>query len=327
VASTAQYAPVVDDLRLAAARRAAAEAAVVAGVGLEVADLQLARLGTSVLLTVPDVKVMIRVDDRVPVGRATRHVAVTEALHTLAVPAVRLLAVGPQPVSVTVADAGSAEVTFWHLEDLTGAEATPAAVGRMASRLHRATTTEQARHVLAALPPFDPFLIIAEQLAAAAATGVAAPGDLERLAEVADGLSPGWPTVTGNLAGTSAFGPVGVVHGDLHADNVLMTPRGPVLADLELAGVGPVHYDLVAPVVAVTRYGMPRRSLARYATGYGAPVPGVAHRGVLRDTYELWLTTWAVANAHLDARHAIEAQRRMARWRSPQGTAPRWTLR
>jgi hypothetical protein len=84
-------------------------------------------------------------------------------------------------------------------------------------------------------------------------------------------------------------------------------------------------------VVAVQRYGEPARSLAEYARAYGQPIAPAARHGVLRDTYEMWLTAWALANRHLDARHDLEARRRLARWTpvplrpGPLG-APHWSL-
>ena len=89
--------------------------------------------------------------------------------------------------------------------------------------------------------------------------------------------------------------------------------------------------SFVPAVVAVQRYGEPARSLAEYGRAYGQPIAPAARHGVLRDTYEMWLTAWALANRHLDARHDLEARRRLARWTpvplrpGPLG-APHWSL-
>jgi aminoglycoside phosphotransferase (APT) family kinase protein len=281
-------------------------------------------MGTSVLLAADGPGVLFRVDDRVPAGRAARQVAVAQALERLDVPAVRLAGAYDQPFTVEASGNGpmdTVEVTLWRLEEPTGTPVGPATVGHLAARLHQTTASLHGRAELEQLPVFDPFLVVAEQLAAAASQPTSPTGhgaDLELLAARSAELAARWP---------GADTATGIVHGDLHAQNVLMTRRGALLADLELAGVGPVLYDLVAPVVAIERYGWPATYLGHFVRGYGAPVPGAARRGVLRDTYELWLTAWAVANRHLDRRHGIEARRRLVRWRSPSGTAPTWTLR
>lgn len=259
---------------------------------------------------------LIRVDDRVGVARAARHLAVGHALARLGVPAVRPLTGVPDPLEV----AGAA-VTLWELERLVRAPVGPAAVGHLAGRLHRATLGGQGCE---GIDRFDPLRDVAEQLAIA---------DLsDEEATLLDGVRAGvasrWASEVGDAGATdlSGLGPWGVVHGDLHAGNVLLSRRGPLLADLELAGVGPVAYDLAAPVVAVLRYGAPATGLAAYARAYRAPIPAAARHGVLRDAYELWLTTWALANRHLDGAHAHEATRRLDRWRHPH-RAGGWSLR
>jgi Ser/Thr protein kinase RdoA (MazF antagonist) len=254
--------------------------------------------------------VLYRVDDRVGVDRARRHVAVAATLRDLGVPAIRL--VGNDPVVATTAGVA---VTAWELEDLLDGPVDPATVGALARQLHAATAVALGEgRIDPAVAAFDPLGVVAEQLGAATGTDDVALLQ-QRLAEV----GAAW-VVADPL-------PTGIVHGDLHVDNVLTTRRGPVLADLELAGVGPVAYDLVAPLVAVERYGADPTTLDDYLAAYGTPLPDTARHGPLRDAYELWLTAWAVANRHLDADHEAEAQRRMQRWRTPDGDLPRWTLR
>lgn len=283
------------------------------------------RVGTSVLVVADAVGVMFRVDDQVPAERVRRQVAVASVLERSGLPAIRLAGDHHQPVVLgdpVVPGDPVVTVSAWHLEELTGAVVSPAELGGMARQLHDVAIVARGQ---VGVPPFEPFVAIIEQLATAAATGVTSPDDLELLATVTGRLAAAWPAAAADAATTPGVG-MGVVHGDLHAGNVLATRRGPVLADLELAGIGPVAYDLVAAVVAVERYGAPTSTIADYVAGYGQPIPAAARSGVLRDTYELWLTAWAVANAHVDATHAAEARARLARWHDPSGAAPPWTL-
>ena len=274
------------------------------------------RAGTAVLLADPAAGVLVRVDDRVGMARAARHLAVGQALARLGVPAVRPLEGVADPLEVD-----GAAVTLWELERLVRRPVRPAAVGHLAGRLHRATIDGQGWE---GIERFDPLRDVAEQLAIAELTEE----ETALLGGVTAEVTRRWAQEVGegDTAGVGAVGPRGIVHGDLHAGNVLLTRRGPILADLELAGVGPVAYDLAAPVVAVLRYGAPATALAAYARAYRAPIPAAARHGVLRDAYELWLTTWALANRHLDGAHALEATRRLERWRQPR-RARDWSLR
>jgi hypothetical protein len=269
-------------------------------------DLDVVRVGTSVLVAAPEPGWLFRVEPGAHERRAASQVAVATVLAAAGVPAVRVVAGVDQPVAT---DAGV--ITIWELEELTGAPVGAGELGALARQLHDVD--------LAAVPgthgdigKLDPLGAVTSLL-----DGLSDP-DARWLASHAGDLATAWDTVDA---------PGGLVHGDLHAGNVLATPHGPVLADLELSGTGPVAYDLVAPVVAIERYGADPGWLDTYEQAYGAPVPDAARSGVLRDTYELWLTAWAVANRGLDADHDLEARNRMARWRTHADPLPRWQLR
>jgi hypothetical protein len=301
--------------------------------GLDTTGLGVLRQGTSVLVGLPGPAVLARVDRAELAGRASRQVAVARVLEDLGVPAVRALddtvaglAAADRP-TLGGKDGGGAPdgtegvVTFWRWEAVAPGAPGPAQVGALAGVLHRTT---RGRRELAALPPVDPLGAIEAQVA-----GCAGDRDAEVVVDLARRLAPVW------AAACAAEDPV-VVHGDLHADNVLLTDRGPVLADLELAGVGPPAYDVAPQVVAVRRYGRPGGDLDAFRVAYGAGVPTAERVDALVAVYELWVTAWAVANRRLDAAHEREAVLRMARWSgeldrgasgaSAPADAP-WTLR
>lgn len=298
-------------------RRAVRAVVALAGArGIDTAGVGVLRTGTSVLVGLPGPCVLARVDGPALAGRAERQVRVADLLDRLGVPAVRPVVDRVLTSPVDPASPGGADaVTLWRWERTAGREARPEEVGALAGHLHRATS---GRPELAALPAAEPLGAVADQLRA----HVADDPDARVLLEVAEGLEATWAEV-------AAAAPPVVVHADLHAGNVVVTDHGPVLADLELSGVGPAAYDVAPQVVAVRRYGRPPGDLDAFLDGYGEGAPDPATVDALVPVYELWATAWSVANRGLDADHEAEARLRAARWASPgpDADARRWTLR
>lgn len=283
--------------------RAEAEAA-----GLDPAGAGVWRAGSAVLVGLPAASVLGRVDDPARSGAAARQVAAARLLRRRGVPVVHLVGPDEQPVPT---DAGP--VTMWVWEASTGGPADAAVLGALARRLHDATRGEQG------LRPYRPLDAVAEELGRARAAPGAIRADLDLLAAVATELADRWPDPVDDPLGTA------VVHGDLHTGNVVVTGRGPVLADLELAGVGPVSADVAPQVVAVRRYGAPAADLERFLAAYGADPTDWPGFEVLVEGYELWVTAWAVANRATSSSVEREAGRRLERWRT--GSSAPWSLR
>ena len=243
-------------------------------------------------------------------GAARREVAVARALAAAGVPAVRLAPVPGQPIAVA-----GAVVTVWEDAGVLPGEPDPADLGRLARRLHDATAGDPA---IAGLPPLDPLAAAADRLAQAEATAAIPARDVAFLWDVHARLAADWaalpPPPTPALA-----------HGDLHPANVFRTAAGPVLADLELSGVGDPAYDLAPSLVAVRRYGRPSAHHEAFAAAYGADVRDHPHVEVLCAVYELWVTAWAVAAAAAGPDLAAEAAVRVATWRGDPTARP-WVL-
>lgn len=275
------------------------------------------RAGTSLLVGVPGAGLLARVDRPALADRANRQVRVACLLESLAVPAVR-----SHDARVHDLPVGDGSVlTLWVWEVVSDRMATPAEVGSLAGRLHRASAGSRD---LADLAPADPLGATLEQLSMRSTTPSAVEDpDHALLRDVAAELAPVWE------AARSA-GPEVLVHADLHAGNVIVAEGGPLLADLELAGPGPAAYDLAPQVVAERRYGRPASEAIEFADAYGPDRPDAATVEALVPVYELWVTAWAVSNRGLDAAHEAEARLRLERWRGDWTAADRsgrWTLR
>jgi hypothetical protein len=84
-------------------------------------------------------------------------------------------------------------------------------------------------------------------------------------------------------------GATGLLHGDLHWPNILMTRDGAVLCDTDEIGLGSPEYD-VAYLFDPDRRVLADADLRAFASGYGSPVPDVATRRQLARRSHLTFT-------------------------------------
>jgi len=283
---------------------------VAAGCGFDIGGSGIFRSGSAVLVGLPGAGVLGRVDTPARAASAHRQVIVSEVLTELGVTSITVTDPFEQPV---VTDAGA--VTMWTWLEVVDGEVPPRVLGQVARALHDAT-----RGGLPDVPDFDLLAAVEAELDRAEESGLTAHADLALLRDRVARIVDDWPDAEDDPLG------VALVHGDLHRHNVLSTPGGPVLADLELAGVGPVCADIVPHVVAVRRYGAPPHVLDDFLAGYGLEAGGWKGFEVLVQAYELWVTSWAVANRGVSALLDDEAEVRLDRWR-PGHRFPRpWAL-
>ncbi len=294
-----------EESALAAARQAGRAA------DLDTAQAGIWRTGSAVLVGLPAVPALARVDGHDRLDDAARQVAVARALSACAVPALRPIGTAAQPV---VVDDGV--VTLWAWEP-PGRALGPHDIGVAARNLHDRTRGVDADEV----PAHDPLAATAAELDRARRAGTTDTGDLDLLRGVLVRLAAAWPDPAEDPLGTA------VVHGDLHRHNVLGARRGAVLVDLELAGRGSASADVAPQVVAERRYAAAPDDLDAFLEGYGADPRGWAGFEVLVEAYELWVTVWAVANrtGDADADADAEAELRLRYWRT--GSSGPWSLR
>lgn len=256
--------------------------------------------------------------------------AVAVLLADAGVPAARRLA-GPAPIDGWL-------VTAWR--EVPGADpdlvADPATLAGLAARLHGTTGSLDPR----GLVECDPLGAGLAQLEVAIPAGHTTDDELSILRRATTRLEPVWAAAAETARALAAAAGRGdpvddadravdggaVLHGDLHAGNVVIGRDGPVLVDLELAGWGPRAYD-AAPTVAFVRwYGRPAADLDAFDGAYGAPLTARAREHRLDEVWALWSTCWCVANRHRSA--AMEDEARLRLVTVDTGEAPRpWTLR
>ena len=89
--------------------------------------------------------------------------------------------------------------------------------------------------------------------------------------------------------------PLGVVHGDAHPGNVIVTSQGPILIDFDLAGHGPTMWDATVPTVFHRRFGLATTEVDRFFRAYDAGPYPAAEFDVLVDLQELLCASYVAA--------------------------------
>jgi hypothetical protein len=107
--------------------------------------------------------------------------------------------------------------------------------------------------------------VLGDALRAAVALAHVLPAEATRIAHVADRL----PRVA------TADATWGIVHGDLHVQQVIVTDDGVALIDVDEAGIGPGAWDVATFAVDVMRGTGERASLEPFFDGYGGPPAGL----------------------------------------------------
>ncbi len=101
--------------------------------------------------------------------------------------------------------------------------------------------------------------------------------------------------------------PQGVIHGDAHTGNLLVTPDGrAVLCDLDSVAVGPREWDLTPAAHGTARFGRNIGKYSAFAMEYGFDITAWPGWETLRQVRELQLVTSVIAS--LAGRPAVAHQ-------------------
>ncbi|MER0241044.1 aminoglycoside phosphotransferase family protein [Streptomyces sp. HSW2009] len=288
-------------------RRALAQACRTAGFpGAEMAEPL--RLAENETWRLPDHQVVVRIVAPGQALAAGREVRVARWLAANDVPTLHPLDI-PQPVDI---DGGRA-ATFWQqLPDHRHGTITDVA------------TALRALHSLPApefLPPLDPFVRVADRLAAATTLNE---DDRRWLSGLSADLAAAWRE-------RPPGAPDAPVHGDAWPGNIVRTTTGHVLMiDLERFSVGPPEWDLVSTAVRFTTTGAVTASqYATFCTAYGGQAADVTQwsgYATLAGIRELRMITYAAQHAARHPKWADQAQHRIDCLRGRRGPRPwHWT--
>jgi Ser/Thr protein kinase RdoA (MazF antagonist) len=152
--------------------------------------------------------------------------------------------------------AGERWAGFWRWEESRPERPDPAVVGRSLRLLHERLAGFGAR-----IPDLDPIVTSTERLALIRESGVVPAESIDFLAARLDRLSEAWDRFETQLW-------VSPIHGDFKIANLMTTPDGPLIMDLDDVRVAPWEWDL-ATISRSAHDGWSAEEWPAFSAGYG----------------------------------------------------------
>jgi Ser/Thr protein kinase RdoA (MazF antagonist) len=188
------------------------------------------------------------------------------------------------PVALPAADVASGPVRvgerwagFWRWEESRPGRPEPEVIGRSLRRLH-----ERLAACEVSVPDLDAIITSRQRLVRLREIDVVPAASVDFLAARLDRLSDAWDHFESQLR-------VGPIHGDFKLANLMMTPKGPLIMDLDDVRVGPWEWDL-ATISRSAHDGWSDSEWPAFAAGYGhdlltqpeaTPLRELTHLGAL----------------------------------------------
>ena len=202
--------------------------------------------------------------------------------------------------------ARSLPVTFWNYITESGPAISAAELGRVLRDLHAIPSPTDFR-----LPPFSPMPKVESRLAQLALSDFPEP-QLAILRERFAELSNGYSDLSFEL-------PLGPIHGDAHAGNLMRSGGRIVLIDLEDFCFGPREWDVAVFAVRYQAFGWESQAeYERYVAAYGYDPIQWSGFAVMRAIRELNMTTWLAQRFDESPDVAAEVLKRVADLRNDQ---------
>lgn len=268
--------------------------------GVSYESLELVRFGTNAVYRLHPLDLTARVSrPGYEIEWVRREMTVTRWLAERGFPAIApddLITPEPFPVYDSI-------VSFWPWVSSSDEHLAPDQFGQLIHKLHRVSDHYPDQH----LPPWNPMLIIDSLLGGLRKRGTVSPADIDLLRRWHDWIYLrlfDHPSELGE----------GLIHGDAHIGNCLVTDQGPKLIDFDYVCYGPREWDLIPETLGPRRFGRERSEYERFAAGYGYDVTEWAGYRICALARELLITCWRLDVDSMSTVRA-EGERRLRYWR------------
>lgn len=117
---------------------------------------------------------------------------------------------------------------------------------------------------------------------------------------------------------------LGVIHGDAHTGNVVVSNGQPYLLDFENVSYGDQVWDLIPMIVSMRRFNLKEDDVKAFFEGYGQDI---FNWGFLADAVsirELYMTLWLFQNVDQNPMARKQLDIRMLNWLSENGDSSKW---
>jgi hypothetical protein len=294
--------------RLTPRRLAEVVRQVAGATGLDASGARRITFTNNAVVALPAAGAVVRVAGSGPVRHRVGAVIAAARLYAEhGVPAVRLWPGVDQPLRV-----GQHLATLWRFAPSDGRAATPEDLARILRSVHA---------VGGALPTSIPPWSVPDGIRRriAEADGVDGP-TIAYLAQELESID----AALSGLGQVEPLLPAGLVHGDAHLGNIIVTPDGPVICDFDSTAVGRREWDLIPVAVGARRFGCGPDAQTGLARAYGVDITVWPGFDVLRRLRELQLITSVVPVLGANPALRPQWQHRLDTYRSGDLLA-RWT--
>jgi aminoglycoside phosphotransferase (APT) family kinase protein len=260
--------------------------------GLSLDGAVLVRLGENAIYVLPSEGVAVRIArSAANLPKVEKELRVARWLADVGFPAVRVAEeITEQPLRVD-----GRVVSFWRAVAPWDATATIGDLALLLRRFHALPSPPID------LPAFDPFAAVPHRLRHA----VVGSDDLRFLDSLHERLRKEYQRLEFSA-------PLGLIHGDAHRANTLVSDGTPILLDFEVVAIGPREWDLVPTALAVGRFELDEETYGSFVAAYGRDITKWTGYPVLRAIRELTMTTWLMQNVEEDPSVAAEFALRVA---------------
>jgi Phosphotransferase enzyme family len=273
-------------------------------VGLEAAGATLIRMVNNAVFRLAAHPVVVRIVLTSELSHRAENAAAAARLFAANnVPSVALLDDVPGPV-----DVGGYSVSFWHAVVDTKNAPTAADLARLLTQVHRIPCSETG------LARWNPIADLHARITGA--------NYFDR--DAVDFLRRRCDAVEVRLDSLRCVLPPSVIHGDAHLRNLITTPAGTVLCDLDTVCIGPREWDLVPIAVGQVRFRPKTNTQRQLVDAYGFDVTQWDGFPVLRELRELKLAAVGLQAAAGNSARGSELRRRLHTIRTGD-TLARWT--